>query len=388
MQERSRQKRYSPKVRTGCTVCKIRRVKCGEEKPACVNCQRNGRSCTYHPQPVKAVDVDMQHYSNIAAPTPVSCRYGNSEEIRCLEFYLHRTSPMVSFAGPAKDYWTILVPQASWKYAEIKYMLVALSLLDQYLAGDTTTLQVENQYRRAIEHYNMAVSSLSLKLPALPCIIVFSIMAHSFENITKGSTPTSIHTEAADKIISEYIKMQSCTSGMEAILINQVNESVGREPLLYGLEINPIRESSFSFQSLQQAREQLRNIVASVSHNAMISATELRIAKGSLNGWRSDYEQYRYSGLEPLSEKRILYLASNIVGSYLQLCDTQNSDPASQRLQHHLLKDAEYLAEYENTTELKWILEYLLNEIIRKNSHNVDLKGRTLKLMVKLDIVR
>ncbi|SPO00835.1 related to acriflavine sensitivity control protein ACR-2 [Cephalotrichum gorgonifer] len=33
--------------RTGCWQCKSRKVKCGEERPACVNCQKAGHSCDY-----------------------------------------------------------------------------------------------------------------------------------------------------------------------------------------------------------------------------------------------------------------------------------------------------------------------------------------------------
>ena len=33
--------------RTGCWPCKARKVKCGEERPACVNCAKNGETCDY-----------------------------------------------------------------------------------------------------------------------------------------------------------------------------------------------------------------------------------------------------------------------------------------------------------------------------------------------------
>ena len=33
--------------RTGCWPCKARKVKCGEEKPQCANCLKNGETCDY-----------------------------------------------------------------------------------------------------------------------------------------------------------------------------------------------------------------------------------------------------------------------------------------------------------------------------------------------------
>ncbi|KAK4217769.1 hypothetical protein QBC37DRAFT_32179 [Rhypophila decipiens] len=42
---KKRTRASKPKVRTGCITCKIRRVKCGEEKPACYRCTSTGRTC-------------------------------------------------------------------------------------------------------------------------------------------------------------------------------------------------------------------------------------------------------------------------------------------------------------------------------------------------------
>ena len=40
-------KEVKKRSRNGCWPCKARKVKCGEEKPACVNCQRQGETCDY-----------------------------------------------------------------------------------------------------------------------------------------------------------------------------------------------------------------------------------------------------------------------------------------------------------------------------------------------------
>lgn len=40
-----RKRASKPKVRTGCTTCKIRRVKCDETKPNCKRCTSTGRKC-------------------------------------------------------------------------------------------------------------------------------------------------------------------------------------------------------------------------------------------------------------------------------------------------------------------------------------------------------
>ncbi|KAG5983750.1 hypothetical protein E4U55_007278, partial [Claviceps digitariae] len=42
-----RQKRWAPKVTTGCKTCRARRVKCDETKPYCKQCITRGRWCEY-----------------------------------------------------------------------------------------------------------------------------------------------------------------------------------------------------------------------------------------------------------------------------------------------------------------------------------------------------
>ncbi|KAG6032797.1 hypothetical protein E4U41_007127 [Claviceps citrina] len=49
-----RQKRWAPKVTTGCKTCRARRVKCDEAKPYCKQCITRGRWCEYAaPPPAK-----------------------------------------------------------------------------------------------------------------------------------------------------------------------------------------------------------------------------------------------------------------------------------------------------------------------------------------------
>ncbi|EGX88332.1 C6 finger domain protein [Cordyceps militaris CM01] len=53
----TRQKRWAPKVRTGCQTCRARRVKCDETQPRCKRCIKRGLACQYtlRHQPVTQV---------------------------------------------------------------------------------------------------------------------------------------------------------------------------------------------------------------------------------------------------------------------------------------------------------------------------------------------
>ncbi|OAQ98006.1 hypothetical protein LLEC1_04401 [Akanthomyces lecanii] len=50
-QPAKRGRRSNPKVKTGCTNCKKRRIKCDEQRPECTQCIRSGKTCVGYPPP-------------------------------------------------------------------------------------------------------------------------------------------------------------------------------------------------------------------------------------------------------------------------------------------------------------------------------------------------
>ncbi|CAG7918931.1 unnamed protein product [Penicillium olsonii] len=73
------------KSKTGCDTCKIRRIRCGEEKPSCVKCTSTGRQCAYSVlQPQRA----------LASPFPQW--HSGQRERRAFEFYFHQAGPALA----------------------------------------------------------------------------------------------------------------------------------------------------------------------------------------------------------------------------------------------------------------------------------------------------
>ncbi|KAJ5373600.1 hypothetical protein N7517_005606 [Penicillium concentricum] len=52
-----RRRKWAPKLKSGCMTCKVRRVKCDEEKPHCRRCISTGRKCDGYAHPPFAVEV-------------------------------------------------------------------------------------------------------------------------------------------------------------------------------------------------------------------------------------------------------------------------------------------------------------------------------------------
>ncbi|KAI1834143.1 transcriptional regulator family: Fungal Specific TF [Penicillium roqueforti] len=85
--------------RKGCWPCKARKVKCGEEKPACLNCQRQGDPCDYS---VRLNWGGRTKRMSIDSPNSQSSGYGGAVIGFSDSFAINDLSP-VSFPTPASN---------------------------------------------------------------------------------------------------------------------------------------------------------------------------------------------------------------------------------------------------------------------------------------------
>ncbi|KAJ5970804.1 uncharacterized protein N7479_000722 [Penicillium vulpinum] len=61
----TRRRKWAPKLKSGCITCKIRRIKCDEEKPHCRRCVSTGRKCDGYPDPPFTVEVFGSYHDKI-----------------------------------------------------------------------------------------------------------------------------------------------------------------------------------------------------------------------------------------------------------------------------------------------------------------------------------
>ncbi|KAI0376120.1 hypothetical protein F5Y04DRAFT_293200 [Hypomontagnella monticulosa] len=181
-----------PKVRTGCAVCKIRRVKCDETKPFCIRCTSTGRKCEGYPPilkrkpregnvakgkaPVTSSGAAITGYNvfqlyppALTAPDPTAT-IGNVER-KSLHFFWVATEHDIS-RNFCPDFWGQLVLQASREYPTVQYALDAVSALYKaYMFMEHTTHRSQGVLdtattRSALVCYNKAVKLISDDLSA------------------------------------------------------------------------------------------------------------------------------------------------------------------------------------------------------------------------------
>ncbi|KAH9207170.1 hypothetical protein DL95DRAFT_483984 [Leptodontidium sp. 2 PMI_412] len=150
-------RRFHKKTRAGCRQCKSRRVKCGEQKPTCNGCKRQGLECSF-----QFLTPTIFRNRNEAGswPTRDICLRADplpSSDARALEFLHHynqKTSTTLGRAGKM-DLWLIIIPRIALSHEFLMHGLLAVSALH------LSTLQPS----RKEELVNFASKSESLALP-------------------------------------------------------------------------------------------------------------------------------------------------------------------------------------------------------------------------------
>ncbi|KAL4908759.1 hypothetical protein BDW74DRAFT_165528 [Aspergillus multicolor] len=195
-----RSRACKPKVRTGCTTCKIRRVKCDEGKPACHRCLSTGRKCDgYAIQPSTIPE-------GIPLEPALSTAAVSAAETRALEFFFHTTSPCL--AGFLEDaFWKRSVMQLSLSEPSIRLALAALGSMHE-LEAITTPGRAQLANQTAIQFYGRALRSTLNRAStgglATSVVVMASILFTCFEFLRRESAAAAMHIGSGISIVRAW----------------------------------------------------------------------------------------------------------------------------------------------------------------------------------------
>ena len=114
----------------------------------------------------------------------LSPSYGSPTELQALRFYLTRSAPMIAMYTDSKEFWTIVVPQASWVYPQVRHAMTAISLTDQHLASGETNFDTELRVPKASYHYGQAIKGLMDDNACdKACMMATAMLLFTFEHI-------------------------------------------------------------------------------------------------------------------------------------------------------------------------------------------------------------
>ncbi|KAJ5485088.1 transcriptional regulator family: Fungal Specific TF [Penicillium diatomitis] len=150
--------------RDGCKTCKIRKVKCGEEKPTCRRCSSTGRRCEYGDLQTRVLSPGFHR-----SITPAS----NYTERRAFEYYVQHASKRLA-AGMNLEFWTNVAPQICRTEPAVWDAIISISALyeypDQCLDMPLVNFQPQKKRRltqvqqEALLWYSRSISSLQTKI--------------------------------------------------------------------------------------------------------------------------------------------------------------------------------------------------------------------------------
>ncbi|KAI1143683.1 hypothetical protein F5Y05DRAFT_362116 [Hypoxylon sp. FL0543] len=164
-------RRPHAKTRTGCRVCKSRKVKCDETRPSCRNCVRRGIRCDFNapvqpqaPSP-QAVRASTGHTSQVTSPAAASLHQQSTPagwfsglDLELLHHFTTSTCFTFSSEPMVRNFWRVNVPRLGFTY---QYVLEAiLSLAALHLARFKPQRR-DTLIEQAMIHHN-ASSSMAL----------------------------------------------------------------------------------------------------------------------------------------------------------------------------------------------------------------------------------
>ncbi|OOQ87680.1 C6 finger domain protein [Penicillium brasilianum] len=155
----------SRKSRSGCKTCKIRRVKCGEEKPTCHRCSSTGRRCEYEGSPIGSTTPPDLVLSQALSLSPNSGR----RERRAFEYYFQHVAKYLA-GGMAIDFWTGVIPQLCRTEPAVWDSMIAISSLFEHpeqctdftllRARETSYNRLDSSQRDALTWYSRSISNI------------------------------------------------------------------------------------------------------------------------------------------------------------------------------------------------------------------------------------
>ena len=261
------------------------------------------------------------------------------------------------------------------------------------------TLVPDAEYLLALKSYNKAIAELTSKTnqpPSSSCILLTSVLAWMFEGISNRPVVANIHIGAALKIAAELrlADNQRSLSVEESAIVNTIEDaSLGDSYTFLELWAPPDDSSDHSippipaFQTLTQARTSLATIISTVKshsqHPVPLPVPTDQALRG-LRRWRLSFEAYRYKGIEPLAQKRQVFLHHNIVISCVALRHFSSLTGLKYRL---ILADTEALVASEDVYEIRDGLLLLLGFLLEDGclEGEEELRPRAEKLQRKLE---
>ena len=257
-----RTRTWAPKVRTGCTICKQRKLKCGEERPSCTRCLKAGFECEYvtpkawvFESPASPAEKAMSPAS-ATPPTPPSF-WGDRldlNEQRALVYFKERTAPILSsFAHGSAQFWTRIIPQMSLSNPTVRSAMIAASSLHENVHYRGRSLQPAILPEKLhAKHLSKSIGALTVRNqpPSQEVVLITCLLFLACENLKQSPSAARLHVQSGLKVLREWKEDNQRTSFPESYVADSMHDVIENtlEPIFARLEaqISLIKEPAES----------------------------------------------------------------------------------------------------------------------------------------------
>ncbi|KAL2869555.1 Zn(II)2Cys6 transcription factor domain-containing protein [Aspergillus lucknowensis] len=272
---RSRASSIGPlRSRRGCKTCKIRRVKCGEEKPNCLRCASTGRKCEYEGAILGTFSSASSAVSILENPHSLSANTVWRER-RAFAYYFQHAASIVG--GLDADFWSIVVPQVCRVEPAVWDAIIALSALFESREAYGKT---ENR-RHALGWYSRSVTGVRKRIELghgdvfiglISCVLFICIEA------LQGSTEEAIrlYTQGIQLIVA--LRMEIACGAIPESKASMLERTI--VPIFIRLAIMALSMAGVSVRNLLTDTEHMtegfaslkaaREVVVSLAIEAML----------------------------------------------------------------------------------------------------------------------
>lgn len=355
----------APKSRSGCKTCKyvillkvsefkpnhdrIRRVKCGEERPKCLRCASTGRKCDF--------DTDGNFSSVLSTPTslgpshtlslsPISGR----RERRAFGYYFQHAAQYLS-GGMDIDFWTGVVPQICRTEPAVWDAIIAISALFEYpeqsshftfLGSDLKRDHALNQTQKeALTWYSRSISGIHSQIErgsADPYIALVSCVLFICVETLQGRMEEALRLLQQGFSLIQDLRIKASHGTVSATKSALLENTI--VPLFLRLNTNALNISgtpvsnlfSFSedteyvFTSLASARQGITTLAA----ECMIFQRDAEMHLQAVGGDQGVNQEFL------LKQEGLRFRLARWLHAYTELCQNLRctSSPTSEKLAH------------------------------------------------------
>jgi hypothetical protein len=228
-EKKDRQRTWHHKVKSGCSTCKRRKVRCDEGRPSCQRCTKAGYDCGgYLPPKIWLFEGSKTsssgQSSSYASPSSSSSSSSsdvivqapslledkvNVLESRALQYFQENTAPLLSpFAPSATHFWTNIVPRVALHNSTIRSALIAVSSLheSQHYRHSADAFPLARTLHA--EHYHKTITALTRadEPPSTEVVLITCFIFIACENFKLvGSAPAELmHVQSGLKVLREW----------------------------------------------------------------------------------------------------------------------------------------------------------------------------------------